>query len=488
MALKPVEGKHEGSSDLFFWDDVLKDEGPESIFDFSVEIEEEARHARDKCMSCDKPPTIDVLWAEGIGHAWFCDKCYTTWEKEHPGDVVNTKKIEHGIARMKFSDRNSPENLREEEKGPGKGWWGPPKGTHAPVDFTDLSQSKQQQVVEAQLLTLYGELSLSGAGKSNTSWITPGGKYAGARGGHTKSARALMSNFGMKGSPHSFMRGFGFIRVQKFENQFGAEFDSMQLTRRAVKALRDLLITSSGVETSYYDEATDSSGYDLEKYLRRVKVHEVEEAGRRVQVARVTQVKDILQAWQKLKTDLEDWLKWASYMDGDWVEAPDIHGEPVKESSDWVETKQTHEVKAQVREEIMQELFGHYVTISGTRVFIQESAKFASRDREWDASAAEKRIRAWAKAEDGPNAKYGRAFLYHSDVEGFGGYKLPYMDLVDGELKIVPRAIFAISGVLAGARGGLKIPEKDKQAIRKRVEGFYASMRKEFDDESIGKE
>ncbi len=201
MALKPVEGKHEDSSDLFFWDDVLSDEGPESIFDFSSELKEEARHARDKCMSCDKSPTIDVLWAEGIGHAWFCAKCYTAWEKEHPGEVTSTKKIEHGIARMKFSDRNSPENLRE--------------------------------------------------------------------------------------------------------------------------------------------------------------------AGRRVQVARVTQVKDILKSWQKLKIDLEDWLKWAEYMDGDWVEAPNIHGEPVKESSDWVD-------EAQVREEITPELFGYYVTVSGTRVFIQE--------------------------------------------------------------------------------------------------------------------
>ncbi len=60
------------------------------------------------------------------------------------------------------------------------------------------------------------------------------------------------------------------------------------------------------------------------------------------------------------------------------------------------------------------------------------------------------------------------------------------MDVIDGELKIVPRAIFAVAGVLSGARGGLKIPEEDKQAIRKRVEGFYVSMRKEFDDESLG--
>jgi len=62
------------------------------------------------------------------------------------------------------------------------------------------------------------------------------------------------------------------------------------------------------------------------------------------------------------------------------------------------------------------------------------------------------------------------------------------MDVFEGELKIVPRAIFAVRGTLSGARGGVGIPEKDKQAIRKRVEGFYARMRKEFDDESIGED
>jgi len=85
---------------------------------------------------------------------------------------------------------------------------------------------------------------------------------------------------------------------------------------------------------------------------------EIKEAGRRVQAARVKQVKDIIKAWQKLRTELDDWLKWAEYMDGDWVEAPNIR----------------------VKEEDMQELFGHHVTISGTRVFIQEKAQFASRD------------------------------------------------------------------------------------------------------------
>lgn len=82
----------------------------------------EARHARDKCMNCEKPPIVDVLWANGKGHAWFCAKCYDVWKKEGH-EVDYEKEIEHGIARMKFSDRNSPKSLREcaVKDVPGKG-------------------------------------------------------------------------------------------------------------------------------------------------------------------------------------------------------------------------------------------------------------------------------------------------------------------------------------------------------------------------------
>ncbi len=48
-------------------------------------------HARDKCMACDQPPEVDVLWAEGKGRAWFCRACYAEWENR---DDVN---VEHEV-------------------------------------------------------------------------------------------------------------------------------------------------------------------------------------------------------------------------------------------------------------------------------------------------------------------------------------------------------------------------------------------------------
>jgi HK97 family phage prohead protease len=111
----------------------------------------------------------------------------------------------------------------------------------------------------------------------------------------------------------------------------------------------------------------------------------------------------------------------------------------------------------------------------------------ASRDRAWDADAAEGRVRTWAEAEDGPNARYRQAFFwYDSENAGnFTAYKLQFADVVDGELTAVPRGVFAVAGVLQGARGGVDIPEGDQAAIRTRVARYYARMRSEFDDEDL---
>ena len=64
----------------------------------------------------------------------------------------------------------------------------------------------------------------------------------------------------------------------------------------------------------------------------------------------------------------------------------------------------------------------------------------ADRDRAWDGDAAEKRVRAWAKAEDEPNEKYRDAHVwYDADAkENFTAYKLLIADVIDGRLKAVP--------------------------------------------------
>ncbi len=120
-------------------------------------------------------------------------------------------------------------------------------------------------------------------------------------------------------------------------------------------------------------------------------------------------------------------------------------------------------------------------TVSG-----RTNLPLADRDREWDSSAAVQRIRVWAGATDEPNAKYKQAFFWYDgdEPENFTSYKLPFADVIDGELHAVPRGIFAVAGGRGvGATTG--IPDNEKDQIKGKVNRYYARMRSEFDDDTL---
>lgn len=73
----------------------------------------EARHARNKCMECEAPPTYEVKWAEGMGHAWFCDKHFKSWSAAHKDDIDYVKRVKDGCAAERFADNPNP-NIKEE--------------------------------------------------------------------------------------------------------------------------------------------------------------------------------------------------------------------------------------------------------------------------------------------------------------------------------------------------------------------------------------
>ena len=102
----------------------------------------------------------------------------------------------------------------------------------------------------------------------------------------------------------------------------------------------------------------------------------------------------------------------------------------------------------------------------------------ADRDRAWDGAAAEKRIRAWAKAEDEPNEKYRDAHVwYDSDAkDNFTAYKLLIADVIDGKVKAVPRGVMAAGNVMQGARGGADLPDKDIDRVKSHLAKYYAKM------------
>lgn len=97
----------------------------------------------------------------------------------------------------------------------------------------------------------------------------------------------------------------------------------------------------------------------------------------------------------------------------------------------------------------------------------------ADADIAWDAGAANARVQAWAKDEDGEvdMAKYRRAFLWvDGDGENLTDYKFPVGDIVGGTLKAVPRAIYAAAARINQAQG------VDRDAVKARLAAYYEKM------------
>ncbi|WP_156221819.1 hypothetical protein [Pseudactinotalea suaedae] len=102
----------------------------------------------------------------------------------------------------------------------------------------------------------------------------------------------------------------------------------------------------------------------------------------------------------------------------------------------------------------------------------------ADRDHDWDGAAAVDRVRSWADAQDEPNEKFRRAFVWYDaeEKENFGSYKLPVADVIDGRLRAVPRAVFAAAAVMQGSRGGVDMPAKDRDRVRSHLAKYYAKL------------
>ncbi len=115
------------------------------------------------------------------------------------------------------------------------------------------------------------------------------------------------------------------------------------------------------------------------------------------------------------------------------------------------------------------------------------------RDRAWDADAADKRVREWASKDGSSDKKtidwdkYREAHFWvdPKNTNSFGGYKLPFADIVDGKLQAIPRGIFGCAAAVQGGRGGVDIPDADEDEVREHIEHYYEEMAKLFDDKTI---
>jgi hypothetical protein len=102
----------------------------------------------------------------------------------------------------------------------------------------------------------------------------------------------------------------------------------------------------------------------------------------------------------------------------------------------------------------------------------------ADRGRRWNGDDANKRVRKWAGAQDRPNAKYRKAFVwYDGDAKDkFGSYKLQIADVIGGELTAVPRGVFIAAAVMQGSRGGVDLPKKEIPRVKSHLARYYRKL------------
>ncbi len=78
-------------------------------------------HSYSKCMECSASPTVELLWAEGMGRAWFCAKHYHDWANTknnhdgygHASDIVAEHKVRWGVVARRW--RDGPVNRKDSE-------------------------------------------------------------------------------------------------------------------------------------------------------------------------------------------------------------------------------------------------------------------------------------------------------------------------------------------------------------------------------------
>lgn len=102
----------------------------------------------------------------------------------------------------------------------------------------------------------------------------------------------------------------------------------------------------------------------------------------------------------------------------------------------------------------------------------------ADRGMAWSKSEALKRVREKTGSTEKPSASYRNAFFWFDsgNADNFGAYKLPFVDVVNGQLKAVPRGIFAAAAAMRGARGGVDIPAADKGRVTAHINKYYNKM------------
>jgi hypothetical protein len=105
----------------------------------------------------------------------------------------------------------------------------------------------------------------------------------------------------------------------------------------------------------------------------------------------------------------------------------------------------------------------------------------------WDNGDAHNRIVAKATKDDGSlDQAFMKSVHFWNDESAadlIASYKFLFCDVIDSEIKAVPRGIFACTG--GHGLAVADIPEGDVEGVKAKIATYYKRMAKEFDDDSI---
>lgn len=100
----------------------------------------------------------------------------------------------------------------------------------------------------------------------------------------------------------------------------------------------------------------------------------------------------------------------------------------------------------------------------------------ADGEQKFDRRMAKLNVAEWSGAEDSPNDDYHKAFLVVGDGVKFSSHQLQIADVVDGELKAVPKAIYKAASMLALGKGIEGMTDEQKDAAKQHVSYYYEKL------------
>lgn len=107
----------------------------------------------------------------------------------------------------------------------------------------------------------------------------------------------------------------------------------------------------------------------------------------------------------------------------------------------------------------------------------------AGRRRSWNEAEALARLKEETGSEEEPSSAYKNGFFWvdGKNTDDFKSYRLPFADVVEGEIVAVPRAIFQAAEMLESA----DVPEEDIAGLRDTIGKYYEKMQLAWNDPTV---